>query len=209
MIALINWITSWAEGIIIAVIVGTIIEMIIPNGNSKKYIKIIVGIYILNAIISPIILKFTGQSIEVNSSEVESFFKTSSNYQSVTNTLEDTNNSSIVRIYRNKLEEDIKSKIKEKGYEVTKLTVDLELQNKYEKQYGKIKKIQVGVMKSENDNINQENSILINEIQININDNNTKQQLNSKGITEAQKKELIEYISDSYEISEESIEVIE
>lgn len=205
---MINWITSWAEGIIIAVIVGTIIEMIIPNGNSKKYIKIIVGIYILNAIISPIILKFTGQSIEVNSSEVESFFKTSSNYQSVTNTLEDTNNSSIVRIYRNKLEEDIKSKIKEKGYEVTKLTVDLELQNKDEKQYGKIKKIQVGVMKSENNNINQENSILINEIQININDNNI-QQLNSKGITEAQKKELIEYISDSYEISEESIEVIE
>ena len=138
MIALINWITSWAEGIIIAVIVGTIIEMIIPNGNSKKYIKIIVGIYILNAIISPIILKFTGQSIEVNSSEVESFFKTSSNYQSVTNTLEDTNNGSIVRIYRNKLEEDIKSKIKEKGYEVTKLIVDLELQNKDEKQYGKI-----------------------------------------------------------------------
>lgn len=209
MIALINWITSWAEGIIIAVIVGTIIEMIIPNGNSKKYIKIIVGIYILNAIISPIILKFTGQSIEVNSSEVESFFKTSSNYQSVTNTLEDTNNGSIVRIYRNKLEEDIKSKIKEKGYEVTKLIVDLELQNKDEKQYGKIKKIQVGVVKSENNNINQENSILINEIQININDNNTQQQLNSKGITEAQKKELIEYISDSYEISKESIEVIE
>ena len=209
MIALINWITSWAEGIIIAVIVGTIIEMIIPNGNSKKYIKIIVGIYILNAIISPIILKFTGQSIEVNSSEVESFFKTSSNYQSVTNTLEDTNNGSIVRIYRNKLEEDIKSKIKEKGYEVTKLIVDLELQNKDEKQYGKIKKIQVGVVKSVNNNINQENSILINEIQININDNNTQQQLNSKGITEAQKKELIEYISDSYEISKESIEVIE
>lgn len=206
---MINWITSWAEGIIIAVIVGTIIEMIIPNGNSKKYIKIIVGIYILNAIISPIILKFTGQSIEVNSSEVESFFKTSSNYQSVTNTLEDTNNGSIVRIYRNKLEEDIKSKIKEKGYEVTKLIVDLELQNKDEKQYGKIKKIQVGVVKSENNNINQENSILINEIQININDNNTQQQLNSKGITEAQKKELIEYISDSYEISKESIEVIE
>ena len=48
---LINWITNWAEGIIVAVIIGTIIEMILPNGKSKKYIKVVIGIYILNMII--------------------------------------------------------------------------------------------------------------------------------------------------------------
>ena len=32
-----EWISKWAEGIIVAVIIATILEMIIPNGNSKKY----------------------------------------------------------------------------------------------------------------------------------------------------------------------------
>lgn len=48
-------ISSWAEQIIIAVIIATILEMILPKGNSKKYIKTVIGIYILYTIISPII----------------------------------------------------------------------------------------------------------------------------------------------------------
>ncbi len=52
---MISNISSWAEQIIIAVIISTIIEMIIPKGNSKKYIKTVIGIYILYTIISPVI----------------------------------------------------------------------------------------------------------------------------------------------------------
>ena len=37
---MIEWITNWAQGIIIAVIIATIIEMILPNGSCKKYIKV-------------------------------------------------------------------------------------------------------------------------------------------------------------------------
>lgn len=52
---MINNISSWAEQIIIAVIIATILEMILPKGNSKKYIKTVIGIYILYVIISPVI----------------------------------------------------------------------------------------------------------------------------------------------------------
>ena len=37
-----DWISDWAGGIIIAVIIGTVIEMILPEGNSKKYIKMVI-----------------------------------------------------------------------------------------------------------------------------------------------------------------------
>ena len=37
---MLEWFRSWATGIIIAVIIATIIEMILPNSTSKKYIKI-------------------------------------------------------------------------------------------------------------------------------------------------------------------------
>ena len=48
---MINWITNWAEAIIIAVVIATIIEMILPEGNCKKYIKVVIGVYILFTII--------------------------------------------------------------------------------------------------------------------------------------------------------------
>ena len=47
--------SSWAKSIILAVIVSTIIQMILPEGNNKKYIKTVIGLYILFTIISPII----------------------------------------------------------------------------------------------------------------------------------------------------------
>lgn len=37
-----GWISSWAEQIVVAVIIATIIEMILPNGNNKKYIKAVI-----------------------------------------------------------------------------------------------------------------------------------------------------------------------
>ena len=63
---MIGWLSNWAETIIIAVVIATIIEMLIPEGSSKKYVKVVIGVYILFTIISPIITKFTGKSIAVS-----------------------------------------------------------------------------------------------------------------------------------------------
>lgn len=199
---LINWITNWAEGIIVAVIIGTIIEMILPNGKSKKYIKVVIGIYILNMIISPVISKITGNSLEISSSEVKSFLESDSKY--VTSNLENTNDNNIEKIYKSKLEEDIKRKVQDKGYEVNKIVLQIELENHDEKEYGKIKNMQINLNKKIS-NETKENSVLINNIQIDF--NNGTQQENLQNITEEEKKQLKEYIADTYEISEESIDI--
>ena len=54
-------ISLWASQIIIAVIIGTIIEMILPKGNNKKYIKVVIGVYILFTILSPVITNAYGR----------------------------------------------------------------------------------------------------------------------------------------------------
>ena len=36
---MVKFINSWAQGIILAVIIATIIEIILPEGNNKKYVK--------------------------------------------------------------------------------------------------------------------------------------------------------------------------
>lgn len=52
---MINFLSKWIEGIAIAVIVSSIFEMILPDGNIKKYIKIVLGVYIIFSIISPFV----------------------------------------------------------------------------------------------------------------------------------------------------------
>ena len=61
-----NWISNWIQGIIIAVIIGTIIEMLLPEGNCKKYVKVVIGVYILFSIVSPVITKVTGSEFRVS-----------------------------------------------------------------------------------------------------------------------------------------------
>ena len=52
---MINFLSNWIEGIAIAAIIASIFEMIIPNGNIKKYIKVILGIYVVFSIIAPFV----------------------------------------------------------------------------------------------------------------------------------------------------------
>ena len=61
---MINFMSSWAEQIVLAVIVATIIEMILPKSKNKKYIQMVVGVYVLFNIISPIIKNKDNFSIE-------------------------------------------------------------------------------------------------------------------------------------------------
>ena len=49
-----NIISTWSRGIVISVIITIVIEMILPDNNSKKYIKIVLGIFVVYSIISPV-----------------------------------------------------------------------------------------------------------------------------------------------------------
>ena len=60
-----EFISSWTQGIIISVLITTIIEMILPNGNSKKYIKMLLGVFIVFNIITPIVSKVTGKEFGI------------------------------------------------------------------------------------------------------------------------------------------------
>ena len=63
---MISFINSYVKGIVVAVIISTIIEMILPEGKIKKYVKTVIGAYIVFIIISPIITKITGKEISLS-----------------------------------------------------------------------------------------------------------------------------------------------
>lgn len=45
---------QWCEGIVIAIIITIIIEMLIPDSN-KKYVKVVIGIYIMFVSLNPLL----------------------------------------------------------------------------------------------------------------------------------------------------------
>ena len=114
---MIKFLSSWVEGIAIAVIVASIFEMILPNGNIKKYVKIVLGIFIIFNIISP----FVSGNV-FNSFDLE---KELENYTSNTNLSASPNKqNSLDEMYIDTFENDIKKQVEEQGYSVKKCKVD-------------------------------------------------------------------------------------
>lgn len=212
-----DFLNNWVQGIIIAVVIATIIEMILPNGNNKKYVKIVLGIYIVFTIMSPIVNKVTKNNFEISSIiNLEKYAKKFETYETSAKSknIEDVNQNNIKKIYIANLEKDIKSKLKDKGYIAKK--IDIQIKNDDEYQINEII-IEIDSNKKEiyenNKNINIVNEIQIVNIDVKDNiENNTKDDVNdakqnNSKVTHLEKTEIIKYISDTYGINEKNITI--
>lgn len=243
---MIDFFSSWGQGIIVAVIIGTIIEMILPEGSSKKYIKVVIGIYILFTIISPFIQKFSGSKLSaeniLNTEKYEKMMAKGRN--TISQKLEDNNSRTIKDIYTENLKTDIKAKLKEKGYEaesiylrvsddgnytIEKLQIKLLATENKNNGNTETKKVEINSVnvekieiagdgktnsvkeKNKNTGVEKTNSVEENESEENeiIDSNEEKNESleNGKGYTSSKKEELQEYLSNTYNIQKEKIEI--
>ncbi len=205
---MIGWLSSWAQAIIIAVVIGIIIEMILPEGSSKKYIKVVVGVYILFTIISPVITKFTDKSLTVSETlQIEEYIDTVKEKELKQNLLQEENSASIREIYIGNLKADIQNKLKGKGYIVTNIILDVGNDDNYT-----LRKIILSISKKENqeeaqDETKQEIEI-INEVNIGTwqqEENDVTKERKKARISSTEQKQIKEYLSSVYEINEKNI----
>ena len=200
---MIDFLSNWAQGIIVAVIIATIIEMILPNDSSKKYVKVVVGIYILFTIISPIITKFSSDNFNINDildtkAYEEQMAKSD---EDISKKIEENNNRTIKDIYQSNLESDIKAKLKDKGYEVLNTYIQIRDDENYTIEF-----IRLSLDKNETEESNQVRNIEIEEVNIQIGETNTQESDTSLGSSE--KQEIAEYISSTYDIDIKNIEIL-
>ena len=146
---MLDFLVSWAEQLIITLIIIVIIEMILPTDSSyRKYIKVILGIFLIYTIISPII------SNKLNNFE----FKTITLGTEVNNVSNTINyDKQIEETYKIKLQENTNELLKQNGYELTKFYADLD----YTDGQMQILKMDIKIKK-----INSDKKIVIGKVEI-------------------------------------------
>ena len=195
---MIEFLSSWAQGIIVAVIIATLIEMILPNSSSKKYVKVVIGMYILFTIVSPIIKKVGGKDINLNTINIEKYEQQiSKSDNTISRKFEDNNTRSIKDIYVSNLKADISAQLKEKGYEIDTSDIQIKDDENYT-----IEKITLKLIKMEQKQ-EKNNEIVINTVEI----GNTISQKDSKTLSDDDKQEVKDYISETYDIDKKNINI--
>lgn len=193
-----NWISGWIQGIIIAVIIGTIIEMLLPDGNCKKYVKVVIGVYILFSIVSPVITKVTGNEFRVSDIyDINTYIEAST--KSSQGNIENSQQNQIKQVYITNLKNDMKQKIQEKGYSVKSLTLEISNDEQYT-----LKKIFAQVSKRKNEENNEVKGV--NEINITIS-NTTENIEGDISISTKEQNDLKAYLSGIYNLEEKNINI--
>ena len=229
---MISKINVWTQGILIATIIAIIIQLILPENKNKKYIKVIIGIYILFCIIHPVI----GKSVNLEDYDLENYNLVNYNYvgsgSSIGNTdfigndnftgntdlfgnkdfIEDTRkgsskyqyNKSVNEEFRKRFINDVNTKLNTMGYSSD--DIDVIFDDDYNIKHLKILNIQ----KYSNDK-----SVNIKDVNISIDYGNKKENENRGSdddnkngkIKESEKTKLKKYFGDTYKINENEIEI--
>lgn len=123
---MINFLSLWVKNLSLSLIVVSILEMLLPNNKTKKYIKMVMGLYILFSIIAPFVNN--SNVLNFNIEDVYSDYSKEISSTSTTSTAGEVNQASmddrLNKLYKEQLESDITQKVEEKGYDVRKCKVD-------------------------------------------------------------------------------------
>ena len=211
-------ITDWAKNICLALILISILEMLLPNNKTKKYVKMVMGIYLLFNIISPIISN--QETFSLSNFDINDYANNVEMQISSENVNQSSMDKRIQEIYLEELEKDITNKLENKGYKVNKCAVKGRFENNEENGISEIYlEIEQGNTEnnstnneiSENTSINQTlEDVMVKEIQkikeidIGESQNNNEEETNLNN-TDIQK--IKEFLIEEYGVSEKCLKI--
>lgn len=216
---MIEFLSSWAKSLGVTIVIVSIFEMLLPNNKTKKYIRVILGIFILFNIISPFINN--KNKLSLTSVDIENYINTQNetiNQTSMNNRIQD--------LYEQELEKDIVDKIENQGYKVNKCNVSASIVKDSENEENTINKITLKIEKAKNletkntgeQNKTTENKIVaeiqkIKEIDTRINKENTgkeeivQEKSNSTKVSRSDIQNVKKFLIEEYGVKEKCLEV--
>ena len=217
---MIEFLSSWAKSLGLAIIVISILEMLLPNNKTKKYVRMVFGLYIIFNILSPFIRN--KDILDVNSYDLNEYIDHYTT--SKTNETQNSVNNQVEEIYIRELEKDITQKVESLGYQVTTCNVYATLSSKNEENY--IEEIVLTVEKKEEQENNQQGNEteqtetiedkLVEEIQkikpVNttigkINTTNKEQADNKTSINNVDIQKIKKFLKEEYGVEEKCLKI--
>ena len=212
---MIEFLSSWVKNLGIIIVIVSILEMLLPNNKTKKYIKIVFGVFIILNIISPLIKEkevFSIENFDLN--EFSNNTKTSNNINENEVVNQETMDRKIGELYKKELEKDITKKLEDKGYIVKDIKANVTIGSKEET---KIDKIEIDLEKEEEkQNNNMENKIVeeIEKIKINIDskekakeETKEKSESNTKNVKTEEIKDIENFLIEEYGVTKDCLKI--
>ena len=199
---MIDWFRAWSKGIVIAVIIASLIEMILPDNNSKKYIKIIIGIFVVYTIVSPVINQFSKTKLE-DITKINNYIETYSKDVIEDNKVTFKSEDAIKQIYIQNLQSSIKSKLETNGYIASTINITLANDDSYN-----INTIELTISKKISANENKKSTVTIvdaiRDVTVRI---DNKKSDNNSVINETDKNNIKKLLSENYDIVVDNIRI--
>lgn len=196
----VNFLTIWLKDIVLVFIFISIIELVIPNGNMKKYINMILGFLIIIVIISPfvkLINKDYSFTKDLYKNQIESAkFQDKDNLK-----LSIIQEEQIKGFYIEKIEGELKDLIiKNTDYSIEKISINIS-----EEKQGFGQLLAVEIILSENREAKENNNIEIEKVKDVI---ITQEKENSTKYRELSDEKIKKSISEYYNLPEENIKIL-
>ena len=194
---LMSWMSHWANGVIVAVILATIFEMILPEGNNKKYIKTVIGVFVLFTMLSPLISKIQQTNFDWNSLAKQYAWNNTEESSKEVSACNLT--AEIQNVYQNNLEQDIQNRIQEMGYEASSIKIAIS-----PKEDGKIQSVIIAkIRKKEESHTYQMKKVET----VQIHPNEPKEDSDENDISDTEKQEVIKNLAQYYGIPEKNVKI--
>lgn len=191
---MIEFLRNWVEQIAITIIIVSIFELILPDGKLKKYIKIILGVYVVFCIISPFVDNSLYSFDKLDEIDLGDYAENAISTENTT-VNQESMDLRLQELYIQELENNIEAQVQEYGYNMSKCDIDADLSSSSENPGIHAIKLEL----QEKGKISNIESV---EINISRNSNIEEAQNNDQKTAEL-KKSLAEY----YEIDEDIIKI--
>lgn len=138
---MIDFLSNWTKSIGVTIVIVSILEMILPNNKTKKYIRMILGIFVIFNIISPLIQN--KEELNFNNFNIENY----TSIETATTVNQSSMDERINKLYEKELEKNITERLEEIGYKIKNIVVRTD---RNEEEW-EISKIQINIKREENE----------------------------------------------------------
>lgn len=161
---MISFLRTWILNIATVIIFVTLLELLLPNSDMKKYIKMIVGLLVMLVILNPVLELINGKvNIEYEVLKTSAYMDKGTMTANI-DKVEEMQDQQMIQLYKEKIERYIKDRIEFSNHvKVINIYSEIE-KNKESKDFGNITKLNLvlsNVMEKDTERIKPVSNILI------------------------------------------------